>query len=162
MSAIKFLAEEFADHPAFQGHPWDSKAPAHYEKEPEKVCEITGKRLPVSELLRTADRRIIAASEWELTAQLITRILDRAGEIDMELGEGLPPDSALLLEIQEALEKLIYYWKFKRRWKNSFKCIEKELPCKPFHRKSKSIRRWRPNAAASAHCKKKSNLPRPR
>jgi hypothetical protein len=107
MSGIKFLLEEFADHPAFQGHPWDSKAPAYYEKEPEKVCEITGKRLPVSQLLRTADRRIIAASEWELTAQLITRILDRAGEIDMELGEGLPPDSALLLEIQEALEKLI-------------------------------------------------------
>lgn len=107
MSGIKFLLEEFADHPAFSGHPWNPAAPAHHEKEPEAVCQITGKRLPISQLLRTADRRIIAATEWELTALLITRILDRAGEIDMELGEGLPPDSALLLEIQEALEKLI-------------------------------------------------------
>jgi len=107
MSAIKFLAEEFANHPAFSGHPWNPAAPAHYEKEPEAVCQITGKHLPVSQLLRTADRRIIAASEWELTVQLVSRILDRAGEIDMELGEGLPPDCTHLLEIQEALEKLI-------------------------------------------------------
>lgn len=107
MSAIKYLAEEYADHPAFSGHPWNPAAPAHHQEEPEAVCQITGKRLPVSQLLRTADRRIIAASEWELTAQLVTRILDRAGEIDMELGEGLPPDCNLLLEIQEALEELI-------------------------------------------------------
>jgi hypothetical protein len=107
MSAIKFLVEEFANHPAFTGHPWDPKAPAHYVNEPEAVCQITGKRLPVSQLLRTADRRIIAASEWELTVQLVSRILDRAGEIDMELGEGLPPDCNHLLEIQETVEKLI-------------------------------------------------------
>jgi len=107
MSAIKFLAEEFADHPAFSGHPWDPAAPAHYEKEPEAVCRITGKRLPVSELVRTADQQIIALSEWELAAQLVSRILDRAGQIDMSMGEGLPPDSALLLEIKEAVETLI-------------------------------------------------------
>lgn len=110
MSAIKSLIEELKDHPAFQGHPWNPAAPAHYEPEPEAHCIACKEQKPVSELFRLDTTDIVCTGCWEETCALVDAVSADAESIGVELGQQLQPDRDTVSRIRESVAKLSALW----------------------------------------------------
>jgi hypothetical protein len=110
MGAVKQMIEEFAGDDAYKGHPWDPNAAAHYAKEPEMTCEISNRRFPVSELVRTETGTVISAEVWNETEILLERIRDAVYALEVDADEGYEPDPDSLQIITDSAAALNQMW----------------------------------------------------
>jgi hypothetical protein len=110
MSAVKLLLDDYADDDFYKGHPWDPSAPAHYAAEPEMMCEITNRRLPVSELVKTETGMVISEEVWKETGILLEKIQAAAYALELDTDKGYEPDIDRVQELLDAAKELSRTW----------------------------------------------------
>lgn len=110
MSQVKALIEEYQDHPAFQGHPWDPLSPSHWVEEPEKECCGCRYFKPVSELLRYSVFEIVCQECQVETASILAEMQADIQDIAADWARNALPEPATIQKIAENAAKLAAMW----------------------------------------------------
>lgn len=110
MSAVKRLIEEYENHPAYQGHPWNPAAPAHYVEEPTAKCCACKQPKPVSELLRFTPWEVLCQECQVETAAALAEMQADIQAIATDWARNALPEPETLREMESAIANLISLW----------------------------------------------------